>query len=60
LPRPEEVAAVEELLSFLVQRGAAAEAENRRLAKVRDAMLSHLLSGELRIQDAEKMVGEAV
>jgi type I restriction enzyme S subunit len=60
LPQPEEVAAVEELLSSLVQRGAAAETENRRLAKLRDAMLPHLLSNELRVQDAEKMVGEAM
>jgi len=34
--------------------------ENRTLAALRDALLSKLLSGEIRVKQAEKMVGEAV
>ncbi len=34
--------------------------ENQRLAALRDALLPKLLSGELRVRDAESLVGEAV
>lgn len=34
--------------------------ENRALADLRDALLPKLLSGELRVRDAETLVGEAV
>jgi type I restriction enzyme, S subunit len=34
--------------------------ENRTLAALRDTLLPPLLSGELRVRDAEEQVGEAV
>lgn len=34
--------------------------ESRTLAELRDLLLSKLLSGEIRVKDAEKMVGDAV
>lgn len=35
-------------------------AENQKLAAIRDALLPKLLSGELRVRDAEELIGEAV
>ncbi len=35
-------------------------AENERLAKLRDALLPPLMSGELRVRDAETVVSDAV
>jgi len=37
-----------------------ATAENRTLASLRDALLPKLISGELRVPDAERIVGRAV
>jgi type I restriction enzyme, S subunit len=44
----------------LRSRAHAAEREKLVLAKLRDALLPKLISGELRIRDAEKVVDEAV
>lgn len=44
----------------LSHRAARARAENRSLAALRDTLLPKLISGELRIRDAEKQVEEAV
>ncbi|WP_434742444.1 restriction endonuclease subunit S [Micromonospora sp. SH-82] len=44
----------------LHQRAAAATAENATLTKLRDTLLSELMSGRLRVRDAEKVVEEAV
>lgn len=44
----------------MIDRWEANKAENHTLAKLRDFLLPKLLSGEIRIQDAEKVVGEAV
>jgi len=38
------------------KKAAANESEVRTLAKLRDTLLPKLISGELRIEDAEKMV----
>lgn len=54
--RPE----IEEALSALLARGAAAEEENRRLVELRDTLLPSLMSGELLVRDAEALVGEAM
>jgi type I restriction enzyme S subunit len=35
-------------------------AESRTLAAIRDALLPKLISGEIRVKDAEKMMGQAV
>ena len=53
-------AMVRELVRSLVQLAAAAREESVRLAQLRDLSLPHLLSGELRVSDAETLVGEAV
>ncbi|WP_430502577.1 restriction endonuclease subunit S [Micromonospora trifolii] len=44
----------------LHQRAAAATAENATLTKLRDTLLPELMSGRLRVRDAEKVVEEAV
>ncbi|MCC7196388.1 MAG: restriction endonuclease subunit S [Gemmatimonadaceae bacterium] len=41
-------------------RASAAVRESRTLAALRDALLPKLISGELRIEDAEKFIGRAV
>lgn len=43
----------------LVDRIAASRRESRFLAALRDALLPKLISGELRIEDAEKFIGRA-
>ncbi len=53
VPPPELIEAVGETLSTLVQRQVGNECESRTLAAMRDALLPPLLSGEIRIQDAE-------
>lgn len=45
---------------LLAERRHRAEEENRALVGLRDALLPKLISGELRVPDAEKIVGRAV
>lgn len=52
--------AVGERIAPLLKRQAVAVATSRTLAALRDALLPKLISGELRIADAEKIVGRAV
>lgn len=56
-PTMDEFAARAEALHDLA---AAATDENRRLAATRDALLPALMSGRLRVKDAEKVVSDAV
>jgi type I restriction enzyme, S subunit len=49
----------DDLIQPLWQRRSAAGAQSRTLAELRDALLPRLLSGELRVKDAEK-IAEAV
>jgi type I restriction enzyme S subunit len=42
--------------SRFTERIAAIEAESRTLAALRDALLPKLISGELRVKDAEKII----
>jgi type I restriction enzyme S subunit len=44
----------------LIDRDQANKRENRCLAQLRDPLLPKLMSGEVVIRDAEKLVGEAV
>ncbi|MGI8701459.1 MAG: restriction endonuclease subunit S [Nocardioidaceae bacterium] len=44
----------------LYETGVALAFENSALAALRDALLPHLMSGRLRVRDAEKIVGERV
>jgi type I restriction enzyme S subunit len=58
---PEPIAArASALIEPIVQRMETGIHANRTLAALRDALLPKLISGELRIADAEKIVGRAV
>ena len=73
LVRPEVVAATQVVLPTqavaerfsraarsLLARQAAAERESRTLAEIRDALLPKLLSGQIRVKEAERVVAEVV
>lgn len=47
------------IMSPLLARADQVKAENRTLAELRDTLLPKLMSGELRVRDAEKVVEEA-
>jgi type I restriction enzyme S subunit len=59
LPSLELSASIASLLEDLSNVEVIAEEENRTLAATRDALLPQLMSGKLRVRDAEKAV-EAV
>ena len=44
----------------MIERIVVAERENLRLATIRDLLLPRLISGKLRVEDAETMIEEAV
>lgn len=54
------VSALEARLAPLEERIAVAERESQKLADLRDALLPELMSGRLRVKDAEKTVEEVV
>lgn len=56
---PQDARALE-AADLLLQRAWAAERESSTLAALRDTLLPPLISGELRVKDAESLVGEAV
>lgn len=60
LPHQETTASLDARMSALWDRALAAEKENEKLATTRDGLLPLLMSGKLRVQDAEKQVGEVV
>lgn len=60
VPARAEVEAFTSTCSVLFDRIACADAENEQLAKTRDGLLPLLMSGKLRVKDAEKRVGEVV
>lgn len=59
VPSPEVLDAFQEVAEPLVGRALAAARESKALVDLRDALLPRLLSGELRVRDAEEQV-EAV
>ena len=59
-PTPDAMTELEDLLSVLDEQVFLVERESRRLKALGDTLLPGLLSGELRIRDAEALVGEAV
>jgi type I restriction enzyme, S subunit len=59
-PDPATRSRLDERCSALWERALAAERESLALARLRDTLLPRLLSGELRVRDAEELVGEAV
>lgn len=60
IPPEERIAASDDLMQSLWQRALAAERESLQLAKTRDELLPLLMSGKLRVKDAEKKVEELV
>jgi type I restriction enzyme S subunit len=56
---PEILRAFDETARPLLDRIVANEKENRTLAATRDFLLPRLMSGEVRVRDAEKLVGNA-
>lgn len=59
-PSSEDIDSFTRVASFLTTMVAAREWESALLAAMRDALLPKLLSGELRVRDAEELVGEVV
>lgn len=60
LPTPEEREEFEETAMALRQRAHQAVVESRTLATLRDTLLPQLMSGRLRVRDAEKIVEDRV
>lgn len=59
-PKPELVGGLHERLGPLWDRALAAELESLALTKVRDELLPRLMSGEIRVREAEKAVEEVL
>lgn len=60
LPSPERLQNFESIAMPLRQRAHAAAVESRSLAALRDTLLPKLMSGQIRVRDAEKVVEGAV
>lgn len=60
LPAIKDVARVTEIMAPNLRGSDAARNESEALAALRDTLLPKLLSGELRVRDAEELVGVAV
>ncbi|WP_084525752.1 restriction endonuclease subunit S [Nocardia vaccinii] len=56
IPSPRNVKGIDELMTGLWNRALAAEVENLQLAQTRDELLPLLMSGKLRVKDAEQIV----
>ena len=59
-PGPAAIEAFERIVSALDYRIEINERESRTLAQTRDLLLPRLMSGELRVAEAEKIVEEAL
>jgi len=60
MPDHDQRIALQAEVAPLLELGMALSSEARRLAALRDALLPKLLSGELRVRDAEQLVEEVV
>jgi type I restriction enzyme S subunit len=60
LPSEDAVRAVSSMMSPLLQKHDGVLAENRSLIELRDALLPKLMSGEIRVRDAEQTVERAM
>lgn len=58
-PKP-VVAAFDALISPIIERIVVAERETSRLGTIRDLLLPRLISGKLRVADAESLIEEAI
>ncbi|MFF6809082.1 restriction endonuclease subunit S [Streptomyces sp. NPDC012403] len=59
VPEPEELASLDSQIGPLWDRALLAERESLALATLRDTLLPQLMSGRLRVKDAEKIVEDA-
>ncbi|MGW9437233.1 restriction endonuclease subunit S [Streptomyces sp. NPDC055607] len=59
-PGAEQVAYFEETATPLIDRVERGAAESRALARLRDTLIPQLMSGKLRVRDAERIVEDAV
>jgi type I restriction enzyme, S subunit len=59
-PGPAIISAFSEVLVSLMRKAEANERESRTLAQTRDLLLPRLMSGELRVAEAERLVDEVV
>ena len=50
---------LEDVLSSIDDVASSSERENERLADLRDTLLPRLMSGEIRVRDAERIVEDA-
>jgi type I restriction enzyme S subunit len=60
MPPPEVLAAFGRMIGPLFDKQQQSGVESETLAAIRDALLPKLLSGEIRVKQAEKIVGEVV
>jgi len=60
LPPPEGIAQITSVMRPLLKRSDTAQRESQLLEQLRDTLLPKLLSGELRVRDAEPLVEEVV
>jgi len=60
VPSPEVLTAFDRVVSPLDDRIETNEQQTSILAAIRDTLLPKLISGELRVQDAERIVGRCV
>jgi len=60
IPPPTLVKAIDTVLAPIVESTWRRAVESRTLSSLRDTLLPKLISGELRVKDAERVVGEAV
>lgn len=60
LPSPEIVQNYEKMVAPFFQKALENVRQTQHLAQLRDLLLPKLMSGEIRIRDAEKMVGDAL
>jgi type I restriction enzyme S subunit len=60
VPSPDLLRAMDAVMQPIVESTWRRDIQSRTLAALRDTLLPKLISGELRIQDAERIVGRAV
>ncbi len=60
MPAEAELQTFDSILQLYFDRAEANNTQSKTLAKLRDTLLPKLISGELRIEDCEKMVGEGL
>jgi type I restriction enzyme S subunit len=59
IPMPSLLAAMDSLFAPLLERSLGLRRQSRELSSIRDTLLPKLISGELRIPDAEKLLEQA-